>query len=260
MSDPSSSIFHFHACAHAFSGLFTRPFHEQIHAQAQASLPITGGHGNSRVEDFKFHEFISFKKAYSHVSGGFQADDRSNNALVTSTLEGLNMLDILTADRIVSRLYSKHPEKKAEGNITMHGSTFDNLRICGVPVGIELDFQLFESIQTFEKAREEFGKKSAFWKIAKDPLQSGQAGKQQGPDGTFLCSLVKKIEVDYPGVTPCGHGLHVPGFGRVYFAEVFLSHGQRTLTMLRYELGSSISGSGSALSTTANGRQYPPTG
>jgi hypothetical protein len=255
---PSPSLFHFHGCAHVFSGQFTRPFHEQIDAQAQSTLPMTGGHGCARSENFRFREFITFKAGYTHVSGGFQADDESNNTLVTSTLEGLNMLDVLTADRMVCRLYSKHHKRVAEGNITMHGSKFENLRICGYPVNIELDFKLFEGLQTFKDAREQFAKKGDFWKIAKDPFQSGDTLPDQGENGVFLCSLVKNMDVDYPGVERCGHSLYIPGFGRVYFAEVFLSHGERTLTMLRFELGSSTSGSGSGGSGGTNGKSWPP--
>src|SRR6516225_8831974 len=140
MAPEPVSNFHYHASAHAFSGKFTRPFHEEIHVQAASTLPTTGGHGSARVENFKFHEFISFRVGYTHVSGGFQDSDQSNNTLVTSVIEGLNMLDILTADRIVCRLYSKHQQGEPEGRVTMHGSKFENLAICGHPVNIELDF------------------------------------------------------------------------------------------------------------------------
>ena len=254
------SHFHYHACAHAFSAQFTRPFAEQIDVQAASALPPTGGHGCSRVENFRFREFICFAKGYTHVSGGFQSDDESNNTLVTSTLEGLNMLDVLTADRIVSRLYSKHAKGQPEGVITMYGSKFENLQICGHPVKIDLDFTLFEQIPTFERARAAYADGgSDFHKRAKDPLRSGAALPSQDKNGAFLCSLVKgDIEVDYPGVEASGHSIYVPGFGRVYFAEVFLSHGQRSLTMLRFELGSSTKGDGSAGAATTNGKNYPP--
>jgi hypothetical protein len=255
------SLFHYHAYAHAFSGRFTRPFEAQIDVQAASSLPATGGHGGARVENFQFHEFISFKKGYTHASGAQQRADNSNNTLVTSALEGLNMLDILAADRIVARLYSKHAKDSAEGNITMHGSKFENLSICGHPVNITLDFDLFEGIQTYEQAQRAFlDPASDFHKIAEQPFHDGQVLKPQDDNGVFLCSLVKEMDVDYAGVERCGHSLYVPGFGTVYFAEVLITHGQRTLTMLRFELGSTISASGSAISATTNGRQWPPTG
>lgn len=264
----SNPLFHYHACAHAFSARFTRPFEHQIDSQAASSLGVMGGHGCARVDNFRFREFVSFKAGYTHVSGGFQDKDEkrkreeSNNTLVTSTLEGLNMMDVLTADRIVSRLYSKHPKGVPEGNITMHGSKFENLRICGHPVNIDLDFALFENIKTYKQARDAYANEgSAFHSLAADPFGSEEKLEKQGDNGVFLCSLVKGgIQVNYPGVDKSGHSLYVPGFGTVYFAEVFISHGQRTLTMLRFELGSTTDASGCASSATTNGQTWPPTG
>jgi len=253
--------FHYHACAHAFAGRFTRPFHEQIHVQAASSLPPTGGHGSARIENFQFHEFISFKKGYTHVSGGFQHSDESNNTLVTSVLEGLNMMDILTADRVVCRLYSKHRKHEPEGRITMHGSRFENLRIAGQPVNMNLDFGLFEDIQTYDQAQTAYKTNDKFKKLAEDPLQSGQILPEQKCNGAFLCSLVEgDIQTGHGRVKGPSHSIYVPGFGRVFLAEVFISHGTRTLTMLRFELGSSTSGAGSAAVATTNGRNFPPTG
>jgi hypothetical protein len=251
------STFHYHACAHAFSGQFTRPFHDLIEVQAASALPITGGHGHSRVENFQFREFISFKKGYTHVSGAHQADDNSNNTLVTATLEGLNVLDILTADRIVSRQYSKHPHRAPEGNVTMVGSKFENLKIAGYPVHVEIDCELFEEIPTFKKAQEAFAKNEKFRKIAQDPFNTGQTLPEQGPNGAFLCSLVKEMDTSCPGVKRSGHCFYVPGFGRVYLGEVLIRHAERTLTMIRLDLGSSVSGGGSGGQTKSNGTHYP---
>src|SRR5215813_979262 len=152
MSPKSARTFHYHACAHAFSAHFNRPFHHQIDIQAQSALPVIGGHGHARIENFEFRDFISFKKGYSHVSGGLQPDDDSNNTLATAVLEELNMFDVLTVDRVVSRLYSKHPQGAGEGNITWIGSKFENLQVVGCPVQIELNVPLFKELQTYEAA------------------------------------------------------------------------------------------------------------
>jgi len=254
------SHFHYHACAHAFSAQFSRPFHAQIDMQAATALAPTGGHGSSRVENFKFREFISFKRAYTHVSGGFQHEDKSNNTLVTSVIEGLNLMDVLTVERIVCRLYSKHHQGSPEGHITMHGSKFENLAICGEPVSIKLDFPLFEDIRTYEQAQSAFQSNEKFKKIASDPLQSGLLLPDQKCNGEFLCSLVEGggIVTRAPGVKTCGHSIYVPGFGKVFFAETMISHGTRTLTMLRFELGSTTKAGGSGTSGTTNGKNFPP--
>src|SRR5215469_155498 len=250
----NNPLFQYHANAYAFSGHFTRPFEQQIDVQASSSLCVTGGHGCARVENFQFRNFISFKAGYTHVSGGHQADDDTNNTLVTSVLEGLNMMDVLTADRIVGRLYSKHVKGAAEGKITMHGSKFENLQIGGRPATIDLDFKLFENILTFKDAQDAYNDpKSEFHQRAADPFGSGEELPQQNGDGVFLCSLAKNIQVDSSlGVSVDHHSIYVRGFGTVYFAELFMTHGQRVLTMFRYELGSSTGGSGSGGSGGTN--------
>ncbi len=255
MSPKPSRTFHYHACAHAFSGSFTRPFSETIDVQAPSALPIIGGHGSSRVENFQFREFISFRKGYTHVSGAHQADDDSHNTLVTSTVEGLNILDVVTADRIVARLYSKHLPNKEEGFVSMVGSRFENLRIADCPVDIKLNTALFERLQTYEDAKNEFDKKGEFRKIAEDPFQNGQPLKELKPCGVILCSFVK--EMDCPGVKRVGHCLIVPGFGEVFLGEVLFKYGERTLTMVRLEIGSAVSGSGTTVQASTNGRGYP---
>ena len=257
MSPNPSSTFHYHGCADAFSARFTRPFDELIDVQAASSLPIVGGHGNSRVENFRFREFISFRKGYTHVSGAHQADDGSNNTLVTSTLEGLNLLDIVTADRIVARLYSKHKRDEAEGFFTIVGSKFENLRIAGCPVHIEIDQNVFEKIPTFRSALKDFENKGDFYKIAHDPFKTGQSIAARDANGAFLCSCVKEMDTDCPGVKRVGHCFFVPGFGKIFLGEVIIRYGERTVTMIRFELGSAVSGSGSGSGVTGNGHHFP---
>jgi hypothetical protein len=257
MSPKPSRTFHYHACAHAFSGSFTRPFSETIDVQAPSALPIIGGHGSSRIENFQFREFISFRKGYTHVSGAHQADDDSNNTLVTSTVEGLNILDVVTADRIVARLYSKHGANDEEGHITMVGSKFENLRIGCCRLQVELNLDLFERIQTFDQARDEFDKNGEFRKIAENPFQTSEKLKEIKPNGVILCSCVKEMETDCPGVKRVGHCFIVPGFGKVFLGEVVIRYGERTLTMVRLEMGSAVSGSGTTVQASTNGRTFP---
>jgi len=249
--------FHYRGCAHAFSGQFTRPFHHQIDVQAQSALPIIGGHGNARVENFQFREFISFRKGATHVSGARQAEDGSHNTLVTATLEGLNLLDVVTADRMVARLYSKHPQNEGEGSFTIVGSKIENLRIAGYPVHIDLDLKTFEKIPTFASALKDFENKGDFFKIAHDPFKTGRSINPRGPNGAFLCSCVKEMETDCPGVERTGHCFKVPGFGRIFLGEVTIRYGERTITMIRFELGSAISGDGSGAGSTGNGHHFP---
>src|SRR5712692_3123494 len=69
MPAPAKRAFHYHASAHALSGQFTRPIQHLIEVQAATALPTIGGHGNARVDDFRFNHLVSFKAGYTHVSG-----------------------------------------------------------------------------------------------------------------------------------------------------------------------------------------------
>ena len=264
MSPEPLSTFHYHACAHAFSGHFARPFEHQIDVQAASVLPIIGGHGQARVENFQFREFLSFRKGYTHVSGApLREDDktRTHNTLVTASIEGLNLLDVVTADRIVARLYSKHREGEAEGSFNMIGSRFEGLRIADCDVDVKLDLELLERIPTYADAIKEFEKKGDFRRIAEASFNSGQTLKEIKSCGSILYSCVKDLKPPCPGVTRVGHhGFHVQGFGTIFLGEVVITHAQRTLTMIRFEIGSAISGSGTVTQATGNGSPYPPGG
>src|SRR5579859_4199782 len=244
---PIPHTFHYRACANALSANFTRPFAHNLEIQAPISLPTIGGHGHSTLENFRFREFVSFKRAYTHVSGS-QAEDGSYNTLVIASVEGLNILDVVTADRVVARIRSKHSKDAAESDISLAGSKFENLKISCCPAKVELDFDLFESILTFEKAKAQLGKIRQI------------AGAARGNDHTpIACTCIKELKVDCPGVKPERHGFHVDGFGNIFLGEVMIKHGEKTLTMIRLELGSAVAGSGTVVEASSNGSPWPPT-
>ena len=116
---------------------------------------------------------------------------------------------------------------------------------------------MFAEIPTFKDAKNAFDKNGKFRKIASDPLQTGTPLKEQGEQGVFLCSCVKEMEAECPGVTRKGHAFHVKGFGTIFLGEVLIKHAERTLTMLRLELGSAVSGTGSGAQAFSNGRTWP---
>jgi hypothetical protein len=258
MSTPiPSNYYHFNAHGHGLSAHFHRPIEHLIDVQAATSLPTTGGHGHSRVENFRFREFISFRAAYSHVSGSRNPVDDTYTTLVTATVEGLNLLDVVTADRIVARLATQHPTKDREPEVRLVGSKFENLQIAGCKVDLELDYDFFDRLNTFETMLNELASNPQFKKMAEDPFQTGTANKLPDIRGVLLCSLVKNMETTCPGVTRHGHCFVVPHFGKIYLGELLAWHGSRTLTMLRFELGSPISGTGSTGEATVNGSPWP---
>jgi hypothetical protein len=252
-----AKIYHYNAHAHGFSAHVRRPVDQLIDAQAATSLPTIGGHGASRVDNFKFKELISFKSAYSYVSGSQDPTTGHYTTLVTATVEGLNIQDVVTADRLVARLATEHPADHPEPHIVFLGSKFENLEIAGCRVEVELDHEFFLRLDTFEAFRKELESNAQFRRIALDPFQTGHAQKPPEAHGVLLCSLIKEMKTACPGVTRHGHCFVVPYFGRVFLAEVLARHATRTLTMLRLELGSPVSNTATAAQVVGDGRPWP---
>lgn len=280
MTTPSKKThsYHYHGHVHGLSAHFDRPFVETIDVQAAASLPIIGGHGRARAENFKFKEIVSFQSAYSHVSGSFSEDDESHNTLVTAVVEKLNVLDVLTAERIVLRLASHHLPKEEEARIIPLGCRFEKLQIAGCEVDVEVDTDTFGELDTYATFKTRFEKDKKFREMAEERFLWGdlkkdvpefirtrynwvkQKGLPEAP-GAFVCSLVKDIDTTKcSSVKRYGHVLVVPEFGRVFLGEIIFKHSERIVTMLRLELGSSISGAITASGGSGNGSPYPPIG
>jgi hypothetical protein len=242
--------FHFHATGYALSGHFHRPINVPIPAQASLALPIEGGHAFSRVEPFDIPRIVFFKTAHTHVSGSWQDDDTPTTS-VTVVVEGLKILDFLSVDRMVTRVTSEYKfgKKNSESHIIAVGSHFDNLRLGGYEVKVTLRHDLLLKSKTFEDLK----------KNVKNDAKSGKIVKFG--DGVLLCSLVEKIETDLenvPGVEIEGHVIRIPHYGEIALAEVFAKHATRTLTMVRFKLGSPDGGGGSSGSGSTNGQ--PPSG
>jgi hypothetical protein len=247
--DPEPRIpFHFHGEAHAFSARFHRPIHFPIEAQASVSLPTIGGHAQSRVENFVGDHLVRFSAAHCHVSGSWMNKEVVTTH-ATATIEGLNILDFVTADRIVARLTSEHRVGDPEGHFIALGSTFEGLKIAGHDVKVTLRHELFVNCRTLAALREHLAKDKEPDKIT-----------DISTDRIALCSLAEDIDVKFPGLTKRGHILKIEHFGELAIAEVFAAFGTRTLTMLRFKLGSPSGGSGTVTEATTNGQPVPPAG
>jgi hypothetical protein len=250
MSAHPRKPFRFHAGGHAFSADFTRPVVHQVQALASVCLPSIGGHVHARAENIEVPRLVSIKSADTDVSGSFQ-DEETATSQVTSTIEGLNVLDVIRADRITSRLTSEHKMGEAEGHILAIGSVFENLRIGGYEFKIKLRHELLLNCRTHGE-------------LVKTLATDKKSGKITATkEKVTLCSLVEEIETDFPGLSANDKKCHVvkiPQFGTVSFAELICIEGVKTLTMLRFDLGSPTGGKGTGGETTMNGGQYPPPG
>src|SRR5262249_46832706 len=140
------------ASAYGFGAELERPARHSIPAQAGAVLPASGGRGNARISDFKFDGIISVKDAYTEVGGSYDEDHDLYTTYAYSVLEGVNVADVLTADRVVARLTIYVDAKSdAEPRFDITGSHFENLKIAGHKAGVKLATDAFHKLQTYSQ-------------------------------------------------------------------------------------------------------------
>jgi len=130
----TSRVHYFHADACAFGGYFERPIERTIVPQAPMSLSPAGGYGSARSENFRLEGLVSYKSASTQVSGHLSKKDGGGwVTLVTSVVEGLNVLDVVTADRLSAQISTEHPLVGDSPKVTFLGTSFENLKIAGCP-------------------------------------------------------------------------------------------------------------------------------
>jgi hypothetical protein len=148
MRSQAKKTFYFHADAHALGGFIESPTRQHIPLQASLSLPSVGGHAVNRSPAFNFEEIVSCRSAYTRVSGLQAGKDGSSTTLITSVVEGLNILEVFTAERLVAQITVEHPADRSLPRISFTGSTFEGLRIAGCEASLTLNASLTECGRT----------------------------------------------------------------------------------------------------------------
>jgi hypothetical protein len=285
--------YYFQADASTLGGTLVQPLQTLIPAQASASLPAAGGIASSRSGAFNFEGIVGCAAAFVHVAGR-KAEDGSASVLVRAVVEGLNILDVITADRIVAQLTvhiptqqdpeEKDPARKGQRRFSVLASRFEGLRLGGVEVWPHVVPRLLMSQPCDNGTRtnltrydfRDVGREQAkcLVDVLQDDCDSPKAtdwvnarygwmlDKGDGVDDR--CSLSSLF--DYVAVVPnCtipgrsfGHVVELPGFGRVLLGEILVCPTTVQLTMIRAELGCATSGSVSVASAHSGVHTIPP--
>lgn len=141
---------YFHAEAHALSGKLQRPFEQQI--KKQAFVKLEGGseklllegdqkplnekkeqenYLSQHAKNFRLEGIISYSAAHTQVSGHRgKKDPTTFVTLATSSVENLNVLNVVTADRVVGQISTTHFPNEHSPKVTFLGTHFENLRIA----------------------------------------------------------------------------------------------------------------------------------
>ncbi len=249
----------FHADASAFGGHIELPFEKVVASQAPVTLSPDGGYSAARVDSFRIEGLVSFKSAYTQVSGIVSRKRPGWTTLATSVIEGLNIAEILTADRVVAQIITEHPAEmgKYAPSVNFVGTRFDNLRVGSCQIEVDLNLDLCKPEKTDSHGYPDQHTLS-------DPsfLQRQNATGRYNPAGgdktEVQCSLFEKatLQGKLPGTLE-GNVLTIPGFGRAALAALIIDANSYHLSMLGLQLGSPTVGGMSAGVVIGNGTSAP---
>lgn len=271
--------------AKALHGELHRPFKQSIMPQALVQLHPEGGYLDQHGESFGAERLLMYDGAYTHVSGSLETKPGGGwCTLSTCAVENLNILDVVTADRIVSQVFTEHPLVGYVPRISFLATRFENLRIAGHTVDLELDLnilggkpendaaysrhpKLLDSLRAHsERIRGYDGLPRAaherYNQVPKKILETTESQETE----IIECSLVTKAGGNFPGRS-YGHVVHVPDFGDIYLATVKVIHEDfhhgvphKTtveLKMLEAKMGCAATGTADVGTTITNGPTKP---
>jgi hypothetical protein len=265
--DPSSEKHYhvYHAEAEVLSGHLKHPIDQPIEKYARVELySRRADHITQTVQATTLEGLITFKSGQTRISGSQLQNKRDLwgkihsgwVTLSTSVIEGLNVFDVITADRVVAQSSTEHVDVQDQDpmhvpKVTFLGTRFENLRVAGYPVEVELNLgfcgskpeddrpyvqdtafldrvkqqldeiadakDLPETLETNYK-----GKVTSILDL-KRRIQEAKGNPLTGQNGyaKLQCSLVKSIgPIPIPGVRTFGNVIVIPDFGTVSLAEL----------------------------------------
>ncbi len=241
MADKGTSVHYYHADTSALGGFIRSPFEQVVPIQVPLSLPPVGGYASAHTGQFRLEGIVSLSGAHTQVSGAPSKKPEKNGApttLVSAAVEGVNVRDVLTADRIVAQVSTEHPTNlRGAPAVSFTGTRFENLRVSGIERKITLDLDLCVPDE-----------KRPASSCIKNPKFLEKIGKKYDDNNPIvLCSLVTQID------GKPGNVIEIPDFGKVYLGELIVDHYSYKLVMARLELGSPVQASMSVAAAVVNG-------
>ncbi len=258
---------HFHAESTVLHADLKHPLHQEIKPQAFVKLSEGGGYLSEHSQDFRIEGVASYKKAYTHVAGHrSQKPEGGWITLVTSAVERLNVLDVVTADRVVAQISTNHPDDGYIPSVTFLGTRFENLRIAGEPVTATLNINILGQKLAGDGL---YLEDPAFLKLAglaspptgvgdqwKKHIAARKAGEDMPKPGAAVnCSLATGVTAG-PWKTS-GNVIDVPDFGKIFLAELKVECDTFHLTMIRLDMGCIASGIMAVGGEIVNGTTKP---
>jgi hypothetical protein len=266
MSEPTPRSYKYNAQAKILHGNLVLPLVQEIHPQAHTQLPEEGGYRAAHSLDYRLEGVLSYEKAHSQVSGNAGVKPGQGwSTLTTTVIENLNILEVLTADRVVGQIITEHPLVGYVPTISFLGTRFENLRIAGHPVELDLDLNLLgdkpendapyaSNAGVVSRVASQYERIRSHKELPAEVAERyNRLSSHLGSPEAVECSLINQASGGYPG-TSFGHVIHIPHFGTITLAKLVVTHSnphpetgvpkktQLQLRMIELKLGCAIHG------------------
>jgi len=224
-------VHNYYAEANVLTADLEQPLKDKIRPQAFVKLPRDGHYQFRQADPFRFEGILSYKGGYTQVAGHPSSKTAGFTTMSTSVVEGLNVLDVVTADRVVAQISTVHPVygKGQVPSVTFLGTRFDNLRIAGHRVEVERgldilgpkpagDESYFDNREVLDRISQQYDRIAA----AKDlPAWASEEYPKGRPalngHGELKCSVVNSLKGS-PGFS-FGHVIDLPHLERYFSAS-----------------------------------------
>jgi len=239
----------FHAEANLLSCELKLPIERTVIPQAALRLSgANGGYFFQRAEGYTLEGLISFKSGYTRVAGYRSLKNHGWVTLATSVLEGLNVFDVITADRVVAQVSTEHAVVDGHvPRVTFLGTQFENLKVSGYMLTPTLKLDVCgqkpagdvpylhdgpfldgvqrqcDAIGDSDFVSEEL--KKVYGRVLEEIAELRQfRGSKNGDanERNLVCSLVSGVTLPQPipGVKVVGNLVHIEDFGIVALGQL----------------------------------------
>jgi len=237
------------ASALALRGEMKGPFRWTLQPQVVATLPAGGGSSSRRRGRFDAVTGASFESAEARVEGG-RSGDGAYETLARVTIEGLDLMGLVTADRIVAQVRGLGPADPArpflaqagtetwDAPFTPAGTEIVNLRVLDAPVSFGSHVAALGEAGTLRGLERRLASDAALRAVGE---RNGWGGSTDG-DEAVTVPLFGDLRVEMADLSPAGCRILIPELGVLHLGEYSLRPGWRRLTMVRLELKGRLQG------------------
>jgi hypothetical protein len=191
----------YHSDSYVLSAELEQPLRKKIKPIAEVELNERGDgnhHEFKSADRFRVDGILSFESGYAQI-GAHKSADYGYATVTTAAIACINVLDVVTADRMVAQILTEFQPGNRVPTVSFTGTRFENLRICGEKVDVTLNLDVLGAKPAGDQPY-----------MADNP---GWATKNE-----VQTTLVQSVT----GISSVGAVIDLPDFGRISLAELIL--------------------------------------